>query len=187
MLLKAGNRRMALALQARRRLCSSFIASVPERRVARPKTLSAAFARARQEQRLLYDWLRDNHDTFAAELGQLRPRDRWTRALRVIADLGLLDDRGNAVTRDTAIRTWKRVREDVAAARAKRQGAPPPALARGEIAPGVRGVAKAAAPVSAMPAAGTGTSPGTLSSDDPMQRLRQQMGASQVPMPKTVG
>lgn len=159
--------------------------------MARPRTLSASFARIRQEQRLLYDWLRDRHDEFAAELAAVRVRDRWTRALKVIAEHGLVDDRGNQVTRDTAIRTWKRVREDVAIARARRQGAPSPALAPGEVAPGVRvareqAVAPVLVPVP-VPAQGmAATVPGAAQEGDPMQRLRASMQAGKVPMPKTV-
>lgn len=161
--------------------------------MARPRTLSALFARIRQEQRLLYDWLRDRHDEFAAELAAVRVRDRWTRALKVIAEHGLVDDRGNQVTRDTAIRTWKRVREDVAIARTRRQGAPPPALAPGEVAPGVRAAREqVAAPVLVLmpappPAQGmAATVPGAAQEGDPMQRLRASMQAGKVPMPKTV-
>ena len=159
--------------------------------MARPRTLSASFARIRQEQRLLYDWLRDRHDEFAAELAAVRVRDRWTRALKVIAEHELVDDRGNQVTRDTAIRTWKRVREDVAAARARRQGAPPPALAPGEVAPGVRAAREqVAAPVLMpvlVPAQGmAATVSGAAQEDDPMQRLRASMQAGKVPMPRTV-
>lgn len=159
--------------------------------MARPRTLSASFARIRQEQRLLYDWLRDRHDEFAAELAAVRVRDRWTRALKVIAEHELVDDRGNQVTRDTAIRTWKRVREDVAAARARRQGAPPPALAPGEVASGVRAAREqVAAPVLMpvlVPAQGmAATVSGAAQEDDPMQRLRASMQAGKVPMPRTV-
>lgn len=157
--------------------------------MARPRTLSAAFARIRQEERLLYDWLRDRHDEFAAELAAVRVRDRWTRALKVIAEQKLVDDRGNPVTRDTATRTWKRVREDVAAARARRQGAPPPVLAPGEVAPGVRaamGQAGVAPPLLAATHGGTPTVPGAALEDDPLQRLRASMQAGKVPMPRTV-
>lgn len=157
--------------------------------MARPRTLSASFARIRQDQRLLYDWLRDRHDEFAAELAAVRVRDRWTRALKVIAEHGLVDDRGSQVTRDTAIRTWKRVREDVAAARARRQGAPSPALAPGEVAPGVRAAREqAAAPAPALvPAQGmAATAPSAAQESDPLQRLRASMQAGKVPMPKTV-
>ena len=157
--------------------------------MARPRTLSASFARIRQEQRLLYDWLRDCHDEFAAELAAVRVRDRWTRALKVIAEHGLVDNRGSPVTRDTAIRTWKRVREDVAAARARRQGAPSPALTPGEVAPGVRAAKEqAAAPAPVLvPAQGvTAAAAGAAQESDSLQRLRASMQAGKVPMPKTV-
>ena len=155
--------------------------------MARPRTLSASFARIRQEQRLLYDWLRDRHDEFAAEIAAVRVRDRWTRALKVIAEHGLVDDRGSQVTRDTAIRTWKRVREDVAAARARRQGAPSPALAPGEVAPGVRAAREQVAAPAPLPAQGKeAVAPGRAPEGDPLQRLRASMEAGKVPMPKTV-
>lgn len=157
--------------------------------MARPRTLSASFARIRQEQRLLYDWLRDRHDEFAAEIAAVRVRDRWTRALKVIAEHELVDDRGSQVTRDTAIRTWKRVREDVAAARAKRQGAPSPALAPGEVAPGVRAAREqVAAPAPALLPVQSKEAvvPGAVPEGDPLQRLRASMEAGKVPMPKTV-
>ena len=155
--------------------------------MARPRTLSASFARIRQEQRLLYDWLRDRHDEFAAEIAAVRVRDRWIRALKVIAEHGLVDDRGSQVTRDTAIRTWKRVREDVAAARARRQGAPSPALAPGEVAPGVRAAREQVAAPAPLPAQGKeAVAPGSAPEGDPLQRLRASMEAGKVPMPKTV-
>lgn len=157
--------------------------------MARPNSISASFARIRQEQRQLYDWMRDHHDAFAAELDALSPRNRWTRTLGVIAGLKLVDSHGNAVTRDTAIRTWKRVRDDVAAARSKRQGAPPPALAPGEIAPGVHAApGRITAPTPVWGAPNPSTVAGHAPAQpDPMRRLHEQMNAGKVPMPKTLG
>ncbi len=180
--------------------------------MARPRTLSAAFARIRQEERLLYDWLRDRHDEFATELAAVRVRDRWTRALKVIGEQKLVDDRGNQVTRDTAIRTWKRVREDVAAARARRQGAPPPTLAPGEVAPGVCAVgdsgwdrltepagssassSRPLVPQAAAQAPADGSDLGTAPAGsehvgtkaDRMRHLLNSMRAGKVPLPKTI-
>jgi hypothetical protein len=163
----------------------------------RPRTVSASFARVRQETRLLYDWLRDHHDDFAAELDRTRVRDRWKLAMKLFAHHRLLDGRGNPPTQDTAIRTWKQVRADVAAARAKQQSVPPPALAPGEIAPGVRVAAQASAwvsmpavlPLSAgqAPLSETRPDPDQASDEtDPIRRLRASMQASKVPMPKPV-
>jgi hypothetical protein len=107
----------------------------------------------------------------------------------------LLDGRGNPPTQDTALRTWKQVRTDVAAARAKRQGAPPPVLALGEIAPGVRVTAQAAATAwasasAASPAAaqGTGsTAPARVGEgDEAMRHLLASMQAGKVKLPKPV-
>jgi hypothetical protein len=165
--------------------------------MSRSPTVSASFARIRQEARLLYDWLRDHHDDFAAELDRTRVRDRWKLAMKLIAQHNLLDGRGNPPSQDTAIRTWKQVRADVAAARAKRQGVSRPALASGELAPGVRATAQvemtnawASASVSPPPAGQaslSGTAPTEDQTDgesDAMRRLRASMQAGKVPMPK---
>jgi hypothetical protein len=160
----------------------------------RPRTVSASFARIRQETRLLYDWLRDHHDDFAAELERTRVRDRWKLAMKLIAQHNLLDGRGNPPSQDTAMRTWKQVHTDVAAARAKRKGAPSPALAPGEIAPGVRAAqaAMATAIVSVnLPAAAQASLPSpdsapleTGEESDAIRRLRASMQAGKVAMPK---
>jgi hypothetical protein len=161
----------------------------------RKRTVAATFDRIRQETRLLYDWLREHHDDFAAELDRTRVRDRWKLAMKLIAHHQLLDGRGNPPTQDTALRTWKQVRTDVAVARAKRQGAPPPVLALGEIAPGVRVTAQAAATAwasasAASPAAaqGTGsTAPARVGEgDEAMRHLLASMQAGKVKLPKPV-
>jgi hypothetical protein len=103
--------------------------------MARRKQITALFTKVRHADRRLYDWMRAHHDELLVELGS--GRIVWRPVMRVIADLGLVDDRGQKPTRDTAFRTWKRVRGDVATARTERQDKP--ALnAVGEIAPGVR-------------------------------------------------
>jgi hypothetical protein len=157
--------------------------------MARPRTITALFTRARQRQQVLFDWMRSHHDDLAAELA--RDRGRWDQALQVIADLKLVDDRGNPPTRDTIVRTWKRVRDDVVAARAKQEAArSAQALAPGEVAPGVRAVAqpRAAAPTPAFrpDQAGKAAAPGAEPNSDPLQRLRASMEAGKVPMPRTV-
>ena len=166
----------------------------------RKRTVAATFDRIRQETRLLYDWLREHHDDFAAELERTRVRDRWKLAMKLIAHHQLLDGRGNPPTQDTALRTWKQVRADVAAARAKRQGAPPPVLAPGEIAPGVSVTAQAAAAAAwasasvTPPAASRAAAQGTRSAvpaqvgedDEAMRHLLASMQAGKVKLPKPV-
>lgn len=110
--------------------------------MTRPRKISASFNRARRSQRLLYDWLREHHDDFSVELERNRVRDRWKFAMQVIAEHKLLDGRGNPPSRETAIDTWKRVCQDVAIERARKQApaAPKLVLKPDEIAPGVRAV-----------------------------------------------
>jgi hypothetical protein len=103
--------------------------------VPREKKITALFAKVRNADRRLSDWMRANHDDLLVELGS--GRVVWRPVMQVIAELGLLDEHGKQPTRDTAFRTWQRVRGDAAATRARRQ-AKPAVLARGEIAPGVR-------------------------------------------------
>lgn len=171
--------------------------------MARPRTITALFTRARQRQQVLFDWMRSHHDDLAAELD--RDRGRWDQALQVIADLKLVDDRGNPPTRDTIIRTWKRVRDDVAATRARQEAARSgQALAPGEVAPGVRAVALPAplpqAPTPTRLLAETGASPTPANalpreggqpaalSDDELRRvlddLAQKQGGPKLPLPR---
>jgi hypothetical protein len=102
--------------------------------VARPKEIGALFAKVRASDKRLYDWMLAHHDELVAELGS--GRVLWHPVMQVIAELGLVDDRGRQPTRDTAFRTWHRVRNNVAKTRAERQDKP--ALKAGEISPGVR-------------------------------------------------
>lgn len=166
--------------------------------MARPRTITALFTRARQRQQVLFDWMRSHHDDLAAELA--RDRGRWDQALQVIAGLKLVDDRGNPPTRDTVVRTWKRVRDDVAAARARQDAARSgQALVPGEVAPGVRaatlpqaspplppaGLNASRAPTAAMPR--EGGQPAALS-DEEVQRvlddLAQKQGGPRLPLPR---
>ena len=103
--------------------------------VARKREITALFAKARNADGRLSDWMRANYDDLLAELGS--GRIVWRPVLQVIADLGLLDEHGKRPTRDTTFRTWRRVCRDVAASRARDQGKPA-FLTRREIAPGVR-------------------------------------------------
>ena len=105
------------------------------RTVPRQKEITGLFAKVRDADRRLYGWMRAHHDDLLAELGT--ERIVWRPVMRVIAELGLVDEHGKEPTRDTAFRTWLRVRRDVAGSRARKQGRPA-FLASGEIAPGVR-------------------------------------------------
>jgi hypothetical protein len=162
----------------------------------RRPSVAASFARIRRESRLLYDWLRDHHDEFATELERTRVRDRWKHVMQLIADANLLDNAGNPPTRNTAMRTWKQVRADVAA-RAKRQATPSQVRAPGEIAPGVRATHQAASSGAwprpainppewgnAPTADSTPAAPGPDGESDVMRRLRASMEVGKVPVPK---
>ena len=155
--------------------------------MARPRMLSTLFTRARQQQQLLFDWMRSHHDDLVIELA--RDRGRWDQALQVIAGLKLVDDRGNPPTRDTVLRTWKRVRDSIAARAEEQAARSAPALAPGEVAPGVRAIAqpRTATPRPVQPVQGKETvAPGTAPESDPLHRLRVSMEAGKVPMPRTV-
>jgi len=161
------------------------------------------FAKARAEERRLYDYMRQHHDDLAAEFGE--GRILWRTPLKVFANLKLVDENGKTPTRGTAIRTWKRVRDDVAAARARQEGAKSgQALAPGEVAPGVRAATLPAllpqAPTPTRPLAETGASPAPANalpreggqpaalSDDELQRvlddLAQKQGGPRLPLPR---
>ncbi len=110
-------------------------------------------------------------------------------ALAVFASLGLTDEHGRALTRDTASRTWRRVRAAVAAARqVEARDAARPA----ELVPGVRLVRAAGAACrspDAFPLAPTAPAavplPGTV--DEATERIRDvlaAMGAARVPLPR---
>jgi hypothetical protein len=105
------------------------------RTVPRQNEITGLFGKVRDADRRLYGWMRAQHDDLLVELGT--ERIVWRPVMRVIAELGLVDEHGKEPTRDTAFRTWLRVRRDVAASRARKQGRPA-FLASGEIAPGVR-------------------------------------------------
>lgn len=86
----------------------------------------------------LYRWLRQNHDAFLAEWGG--ERADWQAFVEGFAALGLTDRTGKPPTRETARKTWMRVRADAAKAKA-RKAAGHKSLEREEIAPGVCAVA----------------------------------------------
>ena len=99
----------------------------------RDRGIAAAFARARAGDRRLGTWMIRHHDEMLRQLGT--GRIQWTAPLAAFADLELTDEHGRPLTCDTASRTWRRVREAVAAARQAEARARP---APGELVPGVR-------------------------------------------------
>jgi hypothetical protein len=152
------------------------------------KGIAAAFARARGRDLRLATWMTRNHDALLPELGT--GRIEWGAPLRVFADLGLTDDGGKPeITRDTASRTWRRVRKAVAAARQVEAAARP---AFGELVPGVRLVAPASAympvrtscpPAPDAAALIAGTPAGAVEATEHIAAVLAGMGASRVPLP----
>lgn len=153
----------------------------------RDRGIAAAFARARAGDRRLGPWMTCHHDELVREIGT--GRVEWAVPLAIFTALGLTDDHGRAISRDTASRTWRRVREAVAAARkVEARGRPAP----GELVPGVRLVpaAPAAMPVRAPPAPLVpvaapiaGTPAGTVEATEHIAAVLAAMGASRVPLP----
>ncbi|WP_311276766.1 hypothetical protein [Methylobacterium sp. WCS2018Hpa-22] len=123
-----------------------------------------------------------HHDELVHELGT--GRIEWAAALVVFGSLGLTDDHGRRLTRDTASRTWRRVRTAVAAARqAEARTAPRP----GELVRGVRQVAPPPPSTrTAPPPASPVTAPSINGVDEATERIAAVlagMGASRVPLP----
>src|SRR4051812_38182234 len=85
----------------------------------------AAIARAGAGRSVLYRWLRQRHDDFAALLEETRPN--WAKLAEGFASLGMKTTDGKALTGETVRHTWWRVRRDVAAGRAKRAARTRPA------------------------------------------------------------
>ena len=151
------------------------------------RSIPAAFARARAGDKRLATWMTRNHDAVLRELGA--GRVEWAPALAVFASLGLTDEHGRALTRDTASRTWRRVRAAVAAARQveARDAARP-----GELVPGVRLAAppvprvdRPTHPPLAPTAPAVASLPGSV--DEATERIRDvlaAMGAARVPLPR---
>jgi hypothetical protein len=130
--------------------------------------------------------MKRHHDDLAREIGT--GRVEWAVPLAIFTALGLTDDHGRAISRDTASRTWRRVREAVAAARkVEARGRPAP----GELVLGVRLVAPAPAPMpvrtapaSAAPAASfAGTPAGAEEATERIRAVLDAMGATRVPLP----
>lgn len=152
------------------------------------REVGSAFARARAGDRRLAPWMTRNHDELLRELGT--SRIAWTVPLKAFARLGLTDEHGQPLTRDTASRTWRRVRSAVAAERqAEVSSAPRP----GELVRGVRLIAPArpptawSAPVPSQPSSPAfGGAPTVGGVDEATERIRavlDTMGASRVPLP----
>lgn len=144
--------------------------------------IAAAFARARSGDRRLGPWMVQNHDELLRELGA--GRIEWNAPLVAFASLGLTDEHGQSLSRDTASRTWRRVRMAVAAARkAEARTAPRP----GEVVRGVRLIVPPPPATRTPPApASPATVPPTDGVDEATERIAAvlaDMGASRVPLP----
>ncbi|MBX9934701.1 MAG: hypothetical protein K2Y56_24840 [Methylobacterium sp.] len=146
--------------------------------------IAAAFARARAGDRRLAPWMARHHDELLRELGA--GRVEWTPALVVFDKLCLTDEYGRPLTRDTASRTWRRVRAAVAAAR---QAEAREAARPGELVRGVRLVAApaphAVRPTPSPPTASAMAPPaGTVEeATERIQSVLAAMGAARVPLP----
>lgn len=171
--------------------------------MGRPRKIPALFAAARQVDRRVSVWMRANHAALVIELGT--GRVAWRRVLPILAGLGLTDEVGQPLTRDTVSRTWKRVCREIAAEQ-RAKASPPPQLAPGELAPGVRYVGptpitQPAAPVrpvalrdeprvapaparpdTGAPAAPEAT-PEVVEATEQIRRVLAEMGALRVPLP----
>lgn len=102
--------------------------------MAKRNRIGVLFRKVRAEDKHLFDWMLSNYDELVLQLGP--GRIIWRPVMRVIADLGLIDDHGKPPTQDTAARTWRRVCRRVVTTRAARQSRQS-LLGAGEIAPGV--------------------------------------------------
>lgn len=149
--------------------------------------IAAAFVKARAGDRRLAPWMTRHHDQLVDEIGT--GRVEWSAPLAAFASLGLTDDHGRPLTRDTASRTWRRVREAVAAARQAEARARP---APDELVPGVRliGPAPAPAPLRAplapfVPVAApiAGTPAGAEEATERIRAVLAGMGAARIPLP----
>ncbi|MET3695325.1 hypothetical protein [Methylobacterium goesingense] len=125
-----------------------------------------------------------HHDELLRELGA--GRIEWAAALVVFAGLNLTDEHGRrSLSRDTASRTWRRVRRAVAAARQveARMAPRPGELVRGvhlvaSLAPPVMRIAPARPSPMAVPPIG-----GVDEATERIAAVLAGMGASRVPLP----
>jgi hypothetical protein len=93
--------------------------------------------RGRTARSSLYRWLRAYHDQFLEDWTEAAD---WPAFSEAFARLGLTDRTGKSPIPETARKTWLQVRKDVAKAKTRQMAKRAPALAPGEIAPGVRAV-----------------------------------------------
>lgn len=70
----------------------------------------------------LQEWMRANHDAFAARLANRRAD--WAVLAKLFTEAGLTNRYGAALEAETARKTWLRVRQQVKEARVKRQVRP---------------------------------------------------------------
>lgn len=149
--------------------------------------IAGAFARARAGDRRLAPWMTRHHDALVNEIGT--GRVEWAAPLAVFASLDLTDEHGRPLTRDTASRTWRRVREAVAAVRQAEARARP---AHGELAPGVRLITPASAPMpvrtppappAPVAASIAGTPVGAVEATERIRAVLAGMGAARIPLP----
>jgi hypothetical protein len=156
----------------------------------------------------LYHWLRDHHDQIADALH----RPRWVKVAAWLAGQDIRDGSGKPPSAAIARLTWRKVRADLATARAA-PVAQPPSPAPDEIAPGVRAIlptaagtsgaartrmaldirpARARADISipdATPAAPPATADPTVAGQTAAEQLENvfaAMAAGTTPMPKIV-
>lgn len=171
--------------------------------MGRLRKIPTLFAAARQADRRVSVWMRANHTALVAELGT--GRVAWRRVLPILAGLGLTDEVGQPLTRDTASRTWKRVCREIAVEQ-RAKATPSPQLAPGELAPGVRYVgptpilqpaalarplalrdAPSIAPAPAQPDAATPAAseatPEVVEATEQIRRVLAEMGALRVLLP----
>jgi hypothetical protein len=107
----------------------------------------------------LYLWLREHHDALTAAFAESAPA--WAALATYLGEHGITDGDAKRPTARGTRDAWWRVRRDVAAARARRQGTPTPALDVGETAPGVSPIPVPAvvAPPNPVEATDTGEAP----------------------------
>lgn len=171
--------------------------------MGRPRKIQAVFAAARRADRRVSVWMRTHHAALVVELGM--GRVAWRRVLPILAGLGLTDEVGQPLTRDTVSRTWKRVCREIAAEQ-QAKVSPSPQLAPGELAPGVRRVGptpilqpavpvrpvalRDASPVATAPArpdaaapAAPEATPEVAEATEQIRRVLAEMGALRVPLP----
>ncbi|UZO94916.1 hypothetical protein [Roseomonas mucosa] len=176
------------------------------------RLLDAAGIGGRGRRSSLSRWMRTHHDGFAAMLADKRPG--WDEVASALATMGLRDGQDRPPTAERARKAWWGVRQAVVADASGRATAPAySSLASDEIAPAVRALPepgpvgpepqrprlvpdlRPATPLGSSPpppsaTTAPSTTPGSREVVDgaaeALRRLRKQMGAAQVPLPKVV-